>query len=193
MKQNRFRLNRNQNRILFIFLFVGLLIFGIGHIFRVLQSGHDEYSVLKRLGQTAAGVMHYDDLIHLNALPEDTLKVQYTIIKKLLAEIKNINPTAHFAYIYLIRDGKVYFMADSEPKDSPDCSPAGQELTEATNVDKSMMNVGSKATIEFSKDRWGNWVSILVPLKHPNTGKNMAVFGMDFDGKALKAEQRNNL
>jgi signal transduction histidine kinase len=193
MRQNIPRMTRKQSKILFLFLFASMLFFCINHIRRVLQSGNDEYGVLKRLGQTAAGVMHYDDLIHLNAMPEDTLKVQYAVIKQLLVDIKNINPTACFAHIYMIRDGKAFFVADSEPKNSTKYSPAGKEFIEATDLDKGMMDVGSKATIEFSRDRWGDWVSILVPLKHPKTGKNMAVFGMDFDARALKAEHLKNL
>lgn len=189
MPMSKYRMTKKQFKTLFIILFAGMLIFGIGHIRRVVKSSNEDYSVIKRLGQTAAAVMHYDDLTHLSGVAEDTAKVQYAIIKQLLADIKDINPSAHFSYIYVVRDGKVFFMADSEPIGSPDYSPAGQELTEATALDKTLMNEGSKATIEFSKDRWGDWVSILVPLKHPETGKIMAVFGMDFDAKALKAEQ----
>lgn len=193
MQTIKFRMTKKQFKWLFIIVFAGMFLFGLGHIQRVLNSSKDDYSVIKQLGKTAAAVMHYDDLVHLSGVPGDTGKVEYTIIKQLLADIKNINPTAHFAYIYIIRDGRVFFMADSEPIGSEDYSPAGQELTEATALDKTLMDKGSEATIEFSKDRWGDWVSILVPLKHPVTGKNMAVFGMDFDAKALKAEQWRNL
>lgn len=189
MPMSKNRMTKKQLKLLFIFLFAGMLLFGIGHIQRVVRSSHDDYSVIKRLGQTAAAVMHYDDLTHLSGVSEDTAKVQYHIIKQLLADIKDINPSAKFSYIYVVRNGKVFFMADSEPVGSPDYSPAGQELTEATALDRTLMNEGSVATIEFAKDRWGDWVSILVPLKHPDTGKIMAVFGMDFDAKALKAEQ----
>lgn len=60
-------------------------------------------------------------------------------------------------------------------------------------MDKAMMNVGSVPNVEFSKDRWGDWVSILIPLKHPATHKNFAVFGMDFDAKVWKAKQRKDM
>jgi len=193
MATTKFQMTKIQLKWVFATLFAGMLLFGLGHIQRVVKSSHDDYSVIKRLGETAAAVMHYDDLIHLKGVPDDTTKVQYAIIKQLLADIKNINPTAHFSYIYVVRGGKVFFMADSEPIGSPDYSPAGQELIEATALDKTLMDEGSVSTIEFSKDRWGDWVSILVPLKHPKTGKFMAVFGMDFDAKALKAEQWRDL
>lgn len=193
MPLNKLRLTKKQFSYFFLFIFIGTLFFGVDHIRRVLKSGEDEYSDIKKLGQTAAAVMHYDDLIHLSGIPSDTAKIQYTVIKQLLADIKNINPTASFAYILVVRNGKVFFVADSEPKNSPNCSPAGQELTEATELDKTLMNDGSKAVIEFSNDRWGNWVSILVPLKHPVTGKIISVFGMDFDVKKFRSQQRYNL
>jgi signal transduction histidine kinase len=160
-----------------------MLLFGLYHIRRVIQSGNEEYGEITRVAQTAAVMMHYDDLLKLNAIPQDTLKPQYYILKSMLLQIKNLNKSAKFAYIYTIRHGKVLFMVDSEPHNSPDCSPPGQVLSEATALDISLMKDGSKQTIEFSKDRWGNWVSILVPLKDPVTRKTIAVFGMDFDAK----------
>jgi signal transduction histidine kinase len=157
------------------------------YISRVIQSGNEEYGEITRVAETAAAMMHYDDLLKLNALPEDTLKVEYTKLKLMLLQIRNLNKSARFSYIYTIRNGKVLFMVDSEPQSSPDCSPPGQEFTEATTLDKKLMEDGSKQAIEFSKDRWGNWVSILVPLKHPVTHKTIAVFGMDFDAKVWKS------
>jgi signal transduction histidine kinase len=180
-------MTRNHYRYLFILAFISMLLFGLYHIRRVIQSGNEEYGEITRVAQTAAVMMHYDDLLKLNAIPQDTLKPPYYILKSMLLQIRSLNKSAKFAYIYTIRNGKVLFMVDSEPQNSPDCSPPGQELTEATALDKALMKDGSKQTIEFSQDRWGNWVSILVPLKDPVTRKTIAVFGMDFDAKVWKS------
>jgi len=193
MKQTKLLPIKDSYRYLVILAFVLMLIFGIYHIKGVIQAGNEEYGEITRVAQTASIMMHYDDLNALSAIPEDSLKAEYFILKQMLAEIKHINHSAEFAYIYTVRDGKVLFMVDSEPHDSPDCSPPGQEFTEATDLDKTMMNESSKQTIEFSVDRWGNWVSILVPLKHPVTHKNIAVFGMDFDAKVWKAKRLKDL
>jgi signal transduction histidine kinase len=178
---------------LFIVLVSLMLIFGLYQVYRVVQSGKEGYTEIKQIALTAAALMHYDDLAKLNAMPQDTLKKEYGIIKEHLSKITKVNMTAVFAYLYTIRDGKVLFIADSEPSNSPDCSPAGQELTEATALDKTLMNEGSQPVIEYSKDRWGDWVSILIPLNHPETHRNVAVFGMDFDAKAWKAKRAQNL
>ena len=187
MLQNKQTTTRDRYRYLFILAFILMLLFGLYHIRRVIQSGNEEYGEITRVARTAAIMMHYDDLLKLNALPQDTLKPQYFVLKKMLFQIKSLNKSAKFAYIYTVRNGKVLFMVDSEPQNSPDCSPPGQELTEATVLDKELMNDGSQQTIEFSEDRWGNWVSILVPLKDPITQKTIAVFGMDFDAKVWKS------
>jgi len=187
MRQTNRTLTKGSFRYLFVLAFLSMLVFGLYHIRRVIQSGNEEYGEITRVAQTAAVMMHYDDLLKLNALPEDTLKPEYTKLKLMLLQIRNLNKSARFSYIYTIRNGKVLFMVDSEPKNSPDCSPPGQELTEATSLDKKLMEDGSKQKIEFSEDRWGNWVSILVPLKHPVTHKTIAVFGMDFDAKVWKS------
>lgn len=180
-------------KYLIILVFVSMLVFGLLQIHRYIQTGKDEYSEIKQIALTATAMMHYDDLINLNALPEDSLKIEYATIKKQLAEITKVNTSSVFAYVYTIRNGKVLFMADSEPRNGPDYSPAGQELVEATELDKSLMNENSKPVVEFSKDRWGEWVSILVPLRHPVTNKYFAVFGMDFDAKVWKARRQKDL
>lgn len=180
-------------RYLSILAFIVMLAFGVYHIRRVIQSSNEEYGEITRVAQTAAAMMHYDDLLKLNALPEDTLKPEYAKLKLMLLQIRNLNKSARFTYIYTIRNGKVLFMVDSEPKNSPDCSPPGQEFTEATALDKKLMEDGSKQTIEFSEDRWGNWASIMIPLKHPVTQKTIAVFGMDFDANVWRSIRWNNL
>ena len=193
MPQSKQTSNRDFVGVLFALLFLSVLIFGLYQIKRVVDAGKDEFGELRQTAQTAAAMMHYDDLIKLSAVPEDTVKKEYATIKKLLSEIKRVNSTAVFSYIYTIRNGKVLFIADSEPENSPKCSPAGQEYSEATDLDKTLMDEGSVPVIEFSKDRWGDWVSVLIQLKHPDTHKNIAVFGMDFDAKVWKARRNRDL
>lgn len=193
MPQNKQTTNRDFVGYLLALLFLCVLIFGLYQIKRIVDTGKDEYAELRQTAETAAAMMHYDDLLKLSAVPEDTVKQEYATIKNLLANIKRVNTTAKFSYIYTIRDGKVLFIADSEPMNSPECSPAGQVYGEATELDKTLMDEGSKPVIEFSKDRWGDWVSVLIQLKHPVTRKNIAVFGMDFDAKVWKEKRHRDL
>ena len=74
-------------------------------------------------------------------------------------------------------------MSDSESPESKDYSPPGQGIPEAS---ASLLNVFSsgKEMIEGPQsDRWGTWVSGLVPITDTTTGKVIAVMGTDIDAK----------
>ena len=68
-----------------------------------------------------------------NPNPEYFEALQYEQIKYSLLNLVSINPKIRVAYIYVQRAGKLYLMSDSEPLDSKDYSPLGQEY-EATKV-----------------------------------------------------------
>ncbi|MCX6269119.1 MAG: ATP-binding protein [Bacteroidetes bacterium] len=125
-----------------------------------------------------------EDLQTLDAKPEDIEKIQYQVVKKILTGITLVNPKARFAYIYTGQNGKLYFIADSEPETSEDYSPPGQEYTEAGTAYYQPLKDGKAMITDPLSDRWGTWISVLIPIKNKATGKVMAVFAMDFDAKS---------
>lgn len=125
-----------------------------------------------------AGIME-DDIKGLSLNASDLNKKQYIEIKYSLQEIVSAYQDIRFAYIFVLKDGKIYFAADSEPVDSEDYSPPGQEYTEATDHDKQPF-IDGRTTVIKGTDRWGTWVSILVPMFDMNTGEVVAVFGVDY-------------
>ncbi|MEI7981427.1 MAG: PAS domain-containing protein, partial [Bacteroidota bacterium] len=120
----------------------------------------------------------------LEARPVDITKPQYQIIKNMLKAIISVNPNARFAYIYAEQNGKLYFIADSEQEDSKDYSPPGQEYTEADIAYSQPFKNGKEIVINPVTDRWGTWISVIIPIKNEATGKTVAVFGMDFNAKS---------
>lgn len=125
-----------------------------------------------------------EDLKALEAMPRDIEKPQYKDLKKRLEAIISVNSKARFAYVFIERDGKIYFLADSEPEYSKDCSPPGQEYTEASAQEKQPFSDGKELITNTHTDRWGTWVSVYIPVKDDLTGNTLAVFGMDFHAKA---------
>lgn len=109
----------------------------------------------------------------------DLSKKDYQEIKYSLARVGTVYKTIRFAYILVLKDGQVYFAADSEPADSKDYSPPGQEYTEASPIMYKAFESG-EAVIEHGPDRWGTWVSALVPMTDQKTGEVVAVFGVDY-------------
>ena len=120
---------------------------------------------------------------NLEASPQDLEKPQYQHIKNSLINLVRLNSDIRFVYIYTQRDGKLYFMADSEPIGSKDYSPPGQEYIEADKAYMKPFEDDKVLVFGPVTDRWGTWISILVPMKDYETGKTIAVFGMDYPAK----------
>jgi len=110
----------------------------------------------------------------------DLERSEYEELKNSLMKIVEQDNWIRFAYIYVERGGKIYFAADSEPPDSEDYSPPGQEYYEADADTFKPLRTSETMLTGPSRDRWGNWVSVLVPMKDFNTGETVAVFGVDY-------------
>ncbi len=137
-----------------------------------------------QLARSIEATLPKEELKVLNAKPDDIDKPQYRVIKNTLKAIIQVNTKARFAYIYTERNGKLYFFADSEPDDSKDCSPPGQEYTEAGLAYYQPVKDGKVMITAPLTDRWGTWKSVLIPIKDEATGIVIAVFAMDFDAKS---------
>ena len=131
-------------------------------------------------GRIAAATLSEDALNQLTIESSDTDKKEYQYIKSSLMAIKNINTKIRFAYIYAQRAGKIYFAADSESVSSSDYSPPGQEYPEADAEDVLPFTTRQAIVTKPAADRWGTWVSVLVPIEDPTTNKVIGVFGLDY-------------
>ncbi len=155
----------------------------IRHTWIRVENAQSE-NVLK-IARSIETTLPVDDIKKLEAKPSDIEKPQYRMIKNLLKEIIRVNNTARFAYIYTEQTvnfhEKLFINADSEPEDSKDYSPPGQEYTEAEIAYFQPFKDGKEFVTNPVVDRWGTWRSVFVPVKDTATGKIIAVFAMDFD------------
>jgi len=125
-----------------------------------------------------------DDLAGLNGTPGDLSSPAYSAAKQQLMRVRFADPPIKFVYLMKQRpDGTVVFLADSEPPESEDYSPPGQEYPEASEEMRSVFATGAETTEGPSSDRWGTWVSSLTPVTDPKTGSVIAVLGMDMDAR----------
>jgi PAS domain S-box-containing protein len=170
-------------RLLAIFLIV-VAALGSLYMYYSWNSSKNETSTQAIKTASLAGEsLNGEMLKQLNARSEDLGTAAYESIKSKLIEIVNIDNEIRFAYFYTQKAGKIYFMADSEPAGSEDYSPPGQEYTEADKTDFQPFEDGKVLITKPTTDRWGTWVSVLVPMKDLQTGKITAVFGMDYPAK----------
>lgn len=176
---------QGKSTLLKILLFLAISVLGSAYIYFTWSNVKKNQSenVLK-IGRSVGAMFLIEDLQTLEATSEDIDKPQYIHIKNKLRAIKIANPEARFAYLYTEKNGKIFFIADSEPEKSEDYSPPGQEFSEAESQDIQPFKDGKALVTSPLTDRWGTWVSVLTPIKDKSTGKIVAVFGLDFDAKS---------
>lgn len=133
-------------------------------------------------GRLVADILNPWMVVNLAGMPADRDSPDYQQIKSQLQLMRSAN--GKFRFLYLTKqlpDGRVIFLADSEPGDSPDHSPPGQVYEEATDTFREVFAAGREAVEGPARDRWGNWISALIPIKPAEGAMTMAVLGIDVD------------
>jgi hypothetical protein len=111
----------------------------------------------------------------------------YLYLKKQLIAVRSANAQCRFLYLMgRTIKGKVYFIADSEPADSKDYSLPGQVYEEVSEGYRRVFDTKTEAVEGPVSDRWGTWISALIPLIDPQNGSVVAVLGMDIDARTWK-------
>jgi hypothetical protein len=144
---------------------------------------NDRSESLMQNARSIESALPFQDIKALEGIPEDINKPQYQNIKNILKRVKQFNTNARFVYIYILRNDKIYFLADNEPIGSKDYSFPGQEYVDAIPSDKRPFIDGKEYFTESQTDAWGTWRSALIPVKDEITGKTIAVFGIDYNSK----------
>jgi PAS domain S-box-containing protein len=124
---------------------------------------------------------------HVKALTgteADLVSPDYQALKGQMIQVQSTDPLIRFMYILGQRpDGTIFFFIDSEPPESGDYSPPGQVYPEASALLLNAFTSGNETTEGPVSDRWGTWVSGLVPIRDSRTGKVIAVLGTDIDAR----------
>lgn len=134
-----------------------------------------------------AGAVNRERVQSLAGNEGDLDNPDYHVLKSQFAQVLRANGKCRFIYLMGRRpDGTVFILVDSEPADSRDYSPPGQEYPE---ISASFLRVFStrSGTVEGPvHDRWGSWVSALVPLVDPREARLVAVLGIDIDARTWR-------
>ncbi len=103
----------------------------------------------------------------------------YEHLKAALARIDSGNKDCRFAYLMTLRAGQAVFLVDSEPPGSTDYSPPGQVFEEASGPLLQALRAGTPLTEGPIADRWGVWVSSLVPVLPAAPDRPAVLLGLD--------------
>jgi PAS domain S-box-containing protein len=111
----------------------------------------------------------------------DTGKPDYGRLCDQLRLIRETDEDTRFVYLLGRKEGRIVFLAESEPADSPDHSPPGQVYDEAPPALAQVFETGRSYVHTQLEDRWGVWESAFAPLRMPDRRSILAVLGMDMD------------
>ena len=177
-------MTRTINRLLILGM-IAILAAGIALTFWMAHSEDNRLreDLLIQARLAVAGI-NAAQVATLTGSDADLTSPDYQALKGQMAEFRAVNPDTRFTYIIGRRvDDTYFFFVDSEPPESEDYSPPGQEYPEVTALIKKVYSTGIPMTAGPDSDRWGTWVSSVVPVRDPETGNIIAVFGMDIDAQ----------
>ena len=153
----------------------------------VARADHEMRNSLVQQAQLVAQAVDFKHVQALTGTAADLSSPEYLRLKEQLVAIRSADPQCRFVYLMGRRaDGTVFFFVDSEPAGSKDYSPPGQAYEEATANDRRIFDTGEVSVAGPDPDRWGTWVSALIPMTAPDNGAVVAVLGMDIDARAWK-------
>jgi PAS domain S-box-containing protein len=136
-----------------------------------------------------AGTVEIGHIKALTGTTADLTSPDYLRLKEQLAAVRAASPKCRFVYLMGRRpDGAVFFFADSEPAGSENESPAGQVYEEVTPEELKVFETSTALAMGPFDNRWGSWVSAQVPLTDLQTGRVLAVLGMDIDARDWKRD-----
>ncbi|MBP8640827.1 MAG: PAS domain S-box protein [Oscillospiraceae bacterium] len=185
--------SKNKHKIVSGKLFVACIVFAIaiGAIYSCYSlKFYTDRAKTEAIGLAAAvsSFINPYQIETFNANSADIDLEAYQSIKRGLMIFKAQKTGIEYAYILESKDNKLYFLVDSEVPDSNGYSGPGQEYYEASALDLLPFSTGEAVLTEPQTDRWGTWVSALVPIIEPRTGRIVAVFGVDYPAEYWKAE-----
>lgn len=132
------------------------------------------------LAQSMGSLLHPEHISELSGTGESLNNPAYIMTRLRLKSLVDTNNPIRFAYLLGERNGSMIFLIDSESPDSPDYSPPGQIYEEAGEAEWLPFKTGKTVLTEPATDRWGTWISALVPIKDQADGRIIAVLGLDY-------------
>ncbi len=138
-------------------------------------------------GRLVAQAVNINSVKKLTGSASDLKKADYRRLKEQLSNVRQISEKCRFIYLMgRNADDKVFIYVDSEPTGSKDYSPPGQMYEEAPESYRHVFATGIAAVEGPVTDRWGIWITALIPITDPLTGKLIAILGMDIDAREWK-------
>ena len=134
-----------------------------------------------------ASTINLDWLERLKGQPEDLKTINFRRLAENCRNVCETQPDIRYVYLLGKRDGKVFFFLDEESffKSDPRNPLAlpGEVNQDASVELMNMFQTGQPVFEGPTEDKWGSWISALIPVTDPQTSRVLAVLGMDTDAR----------
>ncbi|HCT63423.1 MAG TPA: hypothetical protein DIC19_04920 [Erysipelotrichaceae bacterium] len=162
-----------------ILFFIGSLVF---LNYRYAYYKQAEIDLVRNFGVSSEVFINPVDVQSLSGSEEDLNKVNYQFLKTNLRKLKEAHDSIAFSYIMRQVDDQYIFLVDSEDPDTEGYSPPGQVYDEIDEQTENAFRLKTITVTSPETDRWGTWVSVLVPIMKQN--ELVGLLGLDFDAQA---------
>ncbi|MDD4412296.1 MAG: hypothetical protein PHR00_01475 [Patescibacteria group bacterium] len=140
---------------------------------------------LSLLGKIISMTVSEEMIANLKGTSDDFNNPDYNIIKEKFTAIGDINEHVRYIYIFGRKNGELFFYLDSEPhrfsSQGMTTSNPGEIYNDNTGSVENVFKTGKAATVGPETDEWGTFISSLIPIIDSETGKTIAVVGVDVD------------
>ncbi len=170
-------------------LLLVVLVLGVGG-WLTKGTDQDMRSDLLKQTQLLAQALNTEQLKKLTGTAADLAKPEFQRLKAQLAVLRPSLPKCRFLYLLGQKPtGDIFFFLDVQDTEKEQAKPTepGYLYADASQTLRMSFREGTSFVEGPLKDEWGNWVSALVPLPDPSTGKTLAVLGMDIDAREWQA------
>jgi PAS domain S-box-containing protein len=170
-----------------------LVVIAVGWLATEMTSLHEDttmrHQVLVR-AELAAASFEPEFVRQLHWDATDLTNPAYVHLKRLLRSFPRANEDLRFAELMGLRDGRTYFLADSEPPNSPDYSPPGQFYAEAERSYLDAIATHQSFVLGPITDHWGVWITGSVPVANLEPGMGWVTFDLDLSAAGWDARIR---
>ena len=170
-----------KRRLCYGILFVIILTPGLIHVvWAARESDRDRRSKLLQKTRLLASAINPAAVKSLKGTEEDLQNPEYHRLKLNFDIIRQAYPNLRFLYLVGKRNqDEIFFFLDNVPRDSPDGLSLGEVYHEASPAFRQAVCKATELVEGPARDRWGVWVSVLVPIIDPRTNTAVASFGVD--------------
>ncbi|HNY27581.1 MAG TPA: ATP-binding protein, partial [Candidatus Sumerlaeota bacterium] len=137
-------------------------------------------TILQERTLAAAVGIPIADVAALSGTARDANDPAYLRLKDHLTRLRHAASDVRFYYLVRLIEGKIVFLCDSEPENSPDYSPPGSVYEDEDPEFRAFVENEVAGTRGPQKDSWGVWVSSAIPL-FDSQGHCVAILAADVD------------